>query len=60
MSAYIVEDETVSRVVEWLYWEVTKDPFLKEQLENTLKIDTTAEAHPSASGRHSPLWLRDA
>ena len=34
MSAYMVEDETINRVVEWLYWEVTTDPFLKEQLEN--------------------------
>lgn len=41
MSAYLVADETINRVVEWLYWEVTTDPFLQGQLEEALGIDTS-------------------
>lgn len=41
MSAYLVEDETINRVVEWFCWEIEKSPFLKEKLEAALGIDTT-------------------
>ncbi len=43
MSAYMVEDETINRVVEWLRWEVGSSPDLKKQLEGTLGIDTTRD-----------------
>jgi hypothetical protein len=36
MSAFLVEDETINRVVEWLSWEVTKSPRLKLSVERTL------------------------
>ena|SRR5437763_633567 len=40
MSAFLVEDETINRVVEWLSWEVTQSPRLKISLEHTLGINT--------------------
>lgn len=42
MSAHIVADETINRVVVWLSWEITRSPYLKETLEEMLGIDTTA------------------
>jgi hypothetical protein len=40
MSAFMVEDDTINRVVNWLSWEVTKSPRLKVSLEHTLGIAT--------------------
>jgi hypothetical protein len=42
MSAYIVADETINRVVEWLYWELDKSPWLRDKLEKASGIDTSA------------------
>ncbi len=41
MSAYMVADETINRVVVWLYFEVSKYQHLRDQLEKASGIDTT-------------------
>ena len=41
MSAYIVEDGTINRVVTWLSWEITLSRWLKIKVEDALKIDTS-------------------
>jgi hypothetical protein len=40
MSAYIVKYQTINRVVEWLYWEITISSSLKTKLERATGIDT--------------------
>ena len=40
MSAFMVADETINRVVTWLYWEVRKSEWLKRKVENELHLDT--------------------
>ena len=40
MSAFLVEDDTINQVVNWLSWEVTSSPRLKISLEHTLGINT--------------------
>jgi hypothetical protein len=41
MSAYIVADETVNRVAQWLYWELDESPWLRDKLEQASGIDTS-------------------
>jgi hypothetical protein len=41
MSAFMVADETINRVVEWLFWEVTKSLYLREKIEKALQINTS-------------------
>ncbi len=38
MSAFLVQDETINRVVEWLRREVNKSSFLKEKAEKVFDI----------------------
>ena len=40
MSAFLVEDNTINRIVEWLSWEVTRSPRLRLSIEHTLGITT--------------------
>jgi hypothetical protein len=51
MSAFMVKDETINRVVEWLYWEVTKNQWLRDKLETASGIDTTTYAWAEALGK---------
>jgi hypothetical protein len=51
MSAYMVADETLNRVVEWLYFEVAQYPYLRDKLEKASGIDTTAYAWSEALGK---------
>ncbi len=51
MSAYMVNDETINRVVYWLYWEVTKYQWLKDKLEQASGIDTTSYAWSETLGK---------
>jgi hypothetical protein len=51
MSAYLVADETINRVVEWLYWELDKSPWLRDKLEQASGIDTTSYGWAEALGK---------
>jgi len=51
MSAFMVKDETINRVVEWLYWEITRSQWLRDQLEKASGIDTTTYAWAEALGQ---------
>src|SRR6266508_1323315 len=51
MSAFMVKDETINRVVYWLSYEVAKSQWLKEKMENALKIDTTTYNWEETLGR---------
>lgn len=51
MSAFMVADETINRVVYWLYWEVANRQWLKDKLEQVSGIDTTAYAWAEALGK---------
>jgi hypothetical protein len=51
MSAFMLADETINCVVYWLFREVTKSHWLKEQVENTLKIETTQPDWEEALGK---------
>lgn len=41
MSAFMMEDGTINRVVTWLSWEVTRSLWLKRKAEEALHLDTT-------------------
>jgi hypothetical protein len=41
MSAFMVEDGTINRVITWLSWEVTRSLWLKRKVEEALHLDTT-------------------
>ncbi len=51
MSSYMVADETINRVVEWLYWEVTKNQWLRDKLERVSGIDTTSYGWSETLGK---------
>lgn len=51
MSAYMVADETINRVVRWLNREVYQSSFLKEKVEKTLAITTGSEAWADTVGK---------
>jgi hypothetical protein len=51
MSAYMVADETINRVVYWLYFEVAKYQWLRDKLEKASGIDTTSYAWAEALGQ---------
>ena len=51
MSAFMVADETINRVVYWLYFEVMKSQWLKDKLEKVSGIDTTNYAWSEALGK---------
>ncbi len=51
MSAFMVADETINRVVEWLYFEVSKYPWLRDKLEKATGIDTTSYAWSKTLGK---------
>ena len=40
MSAFLVADDTINRIVTWLSWEVTRSPRLRISIEHTLGITT--------------------
>jgi hypothetical protein len=40
MSAYLVEDKTITRVLDYLAWEVIKDPTLRQKVEEKTHLDT--------------------
>src|SRR5947208_14902665 len=41
MSAFMVADETINRVIAWLSWEITLSRWLKIKVEDALQIDTS-------------------
>jgi hypothetical protein len=41
MSAFMVEDKTINRVVTWLEREVSQSQWFKRKVESSLQIDTT-------------------
>jgi hypothetical protein len=51
MSAFMVADDTINRVVSWLYWEVIKSQSIRDKLEQVSGIDTTSYAWPEALGK---------
>jgi len=51
MSAFMVADETINRVVYWLYFEVTKSQWLRDKLEQASGIDTTSYRWSEALGK---------
>jgi hypothetical protein len=44
MSAFMVADETINRVITWLSWEKTRSQWLRKKAEDGLKIDTSTIA----------------
>jgi hypothetical protein len=51
MSAYMVADETINRVVEWLYWELDNSPWLRDKLEQAGGIDTSGYGWSETLGK---------
>ncbi len=51
MSAFMVADETINRVVYWLYFEVSKSQWLRDKLEQVSGIDTTSYAWSEELGK---------
>lgn len=51
MSAYMVKDQTINRVVYWLYFEVTRCQRLRDKLEQASGIDTTDYAWAEELGK---------
>jgi hypothetical protein len=51
MSAYMVADKTINRVVYWLYFEVMKSQRLRDKLEKVSGIDTTSYAWAEDLGK---------
>jgi hypothetical protein len=51
MSAYMVADETINRVITWLSWEITLSRWLKIKVEDTLKIDMSKHNWEEALGQ---------
>ena len=51
MSAFMVADETINRVVYWLYFEVMKSQWLRDKLEKVSGIDTTSYAWSETLGK---------
>jgi len=51
MSAFMVEDKTINRVVWWLSWEVTTSDWFKEKVEIALQIDTTKSGWQQELGK---------
>ena len=51
MSAYMVADETINRVVRWLSREVYQSSYLKEKVEKTLGITTDSDAWADTVGK---------
>jgi len=41
MSAFMVKDETINKVITWLSWEITRSTWLREKLEKVLLFDTS-------------------
>ena len=41
MSAFMVADETINRVIAWLSWEISRSRWLKIKVEDALQIDTS-------------------
>jgi hypothetical protein len=41
MSAFMVADETINRVITSLSWKITKSQWLKKKVEDALQIDTS-------------------
>jgi hypothetical protein len=39
MSAYMVRDETINRVITWLSWEITRSDWLKRKVDEELHLD---------------------
>src|SRR6266480_2384954 len=51
MSAFMVADETINRVVYWLYFEVMNRQWLRDKLEQAIGIDTTNYRWSEALGK---------
>jgi hypothetical protein len=47
----MVNDETINRVVDWLYWEVMKYQWLRDKFEKASRIDTTSYAWSERLGK---------
>jgi len=47
----MVADETINRVVEWLYWEVAKSQSIKDKLEQVSDIDTSGYGWSETLGK---------
>ena len=41
MSAFMVADETINRVITWLSWEKTRSQWFKKKVEDAVQIDTS-------------------
>jgi hypothetical protein len=41
MSAFMVTDETINRVIGWMSWEKTRSQWFKKKVEDALQIDTS-------------------
>jgi hypothetical protein len=39
MSAYMVRDETINRVITWLSWEINRSDWLKRKVDEELHLD---------------------
>jgi hypothetical protein len=50
MSAFLVEDKTINRVVTWLSGEITKNAYLKRKVEEALHIDTVSQGWEAILG----------
>jgi hypothetical protein len=51
MSAFMVADETINRVITWLSWEITLSRWLKIKVEDALKIDMSKHNWEEALGQ---------
>lgn len=51
MSAFVVADSTINRVVEWLSWEVVDSHWWRAQVEKQLHIDIDAPDWEELLGR---------
>ncbi len=51
MSAYMVEDKTINRVVNWLKMEVSKSSYLKEKTEKALGISPESDKWAETVGK---------
>lgn len=51
MSAFMVADETINRVITWLSWEITKSQWFKKKVEDALQIDTTKSGWQQELGK---------
>jgi hypothetical protein len=51
MSAFIVEDKTINRVVTWISLDIRSSLYFKQTLEKTLHIDTSSSTWKEQLGK---------